>query len=250
MRSRIAVIVYSSFPGDVRVRREVEALVDAGYEVDVICCRQPSEPAREVISDATVHRLGVTRKRGTRLRYIFEYVAFTGAAFLAVAHAHSSRRYRVVHVHNLPAFLVLSALIPRLFGAKVILDLHDLMPEFYMRKYSLNEQRIAIRTMKLVERWSAALANHVIVASPYKLEKILDRSVEREKCTTVLNLPDPKYFGGSRSVGRSHDQFRMIYPRISERGARCGCGHSSGQDRHIEHEYSAPFLPSGPRIGV
>ena len=35
----------------------------------------------------------------------------------------------------MPDFLIFTAVIPKLLGAKVVLDMHDLMPEVYMAKY-------------------------------------------------------------------------------------------------------------------
>ncbi len=45
-----------------------------------------------------------------------------------------ARRYDVVHVHNMPDFLVFAAFWPRAFARKVVLDVHDLMPEAYCSK--------------------------------------------------------------------------------------------------------------------
>jgi hypothetical protein len=42
-------------------------------------------------------------------------------------------RYNLVHVHNMPDVLVFEAFIPRVCGARVILDLHDPMPELMIK---------------------------------------------------------------------------------------------------------------------
>ncbi len=209
---RIAVVVFSSFPRDVRVRREVEALVEGGYDVDVVCLRSEAEKSKERIGGATVYRLRVSRSRSTRLNYALEYAAFASRALLRVGRLHLTRRYRVVHCHNLPDLLVVSALVPRLTGARVVLDIHDLMPEFYMRKYGLAATTLSVRALKATELLSARFAHHVLVASPYKREKMVGRSVGPEKCTAVLNLPDLRYFANGPRCERDETEFRMVYP--------------------------------------
>jgi len=62
---------------------------------------------------------------------LLEYLAFFALASFKLIALHIQKRYNVVQVHNLPDWLVFVALIPKLSGARVILDLHDLMPEFY-----------------------------------------------------------------------------------------------------------------------
>ena len=42
----------------------------------------------------------------------------------------------VVHAHNIPDFLVFAGLVPRLAGRKVVLDVHDSVPETFAAKFS------------------------------------------------------------------------------------------------------------------
>jgi len=43
--------------GETRVQREAEALLRAGYAVDVICKRHPGEPAVDTYKGVVIHRL-------------------------------------------------------------------------------------------------------------------------------------------------------------------------------------------------
>src|SRR5262249_19067693 len=43
---RVAAVTYDYYPFDVTSRRLCEAAVDAGNDVDMVCLRQPGEPAR------------------------------------------------------------------------------------------------------------------------------------------------------------------------------------------------------------
>jgi hypothetical protein len=139
-RRRHCMVVHADYPiGETRVEREALALVDQGYQVDVICLRYPMQPELAVVDGVQVHRLPVWRfKYGSGLAVqLFEYLAFFTLAFIRLARLHRQRHYNAVQVHNLPDFLVFAALIPKLSGARIILDLHDLMPEFYAERSQL-----------------------------------------------------------------------------------------------------------------
>ena len=68
------------------------------------------------------------------------------------------RSYQLVHVNNMPDFLVLSAWLPRLLGVPVIHDVHDLMPELYAEKFAAGETHLLVRALKLQERGFAVKA--------------------------------------------------------------------------------------------
>jgi hypothetical protein len=130
---RAAMLMFSPYPIDARPRRAAEALVEQGMNVEVICISEEAgEPRRETFEGVDVLRLPFRRRRAGKLTYILNYTSFIATCFAVLAARASVRNYALVHVHNMPDVLVLSSLIPKLRGAKVILDLHDPMPELMM----------------------------------------------------------------------------------------------------------------------
>lgn len=210
---KVAMVVFSSYPHDPRVRREAEALVDVGMAVDVICLRLKGQAKTETVNGVNTYRINLDHKRTDKLRFVFEYGYFLIAAFLKLSFLHLRRRYHIIHVHNLPDILVISALIPKLTGAKIILDMHEILPEFFMRKYNKAETHKLIQILKYLEKLSVKFVDHVIVATPFLREIVIQRSAAPNRCTTILNLSDPKYFQ-CKSVNhqRSNGKFRLIYP--------------------------------------
>ena len=146
--TKVAAVVFSYYRWDARVRREAESLVEAGMSVDVICLQKEGESKEETINGVSVRRLPLGRKRAGQFRYIFEYFAFTLLALMRLSVRHVSRRYDVVHVHNMPDFLVFTALLPRLTGSKIVLDLHDPTPEVYMAKYSMGPEHPVVKVLR------------------------------------------------------------------------------------------------------
>ena len=104
------------------------------------------------------------------------------------------KNYDLIHVHNVPDSQVFAAFIPKLFGAKIILDIHDIVPEFYAQKFNVEEDHMLVRILKWIEKISTAYADHVIVANDIWRDTLTRRSVNAEKVTMVLNAPDDLYF--------------------------------------------------------
>src|ERR1044071_986947 len=128
-----AVLVYSGYPSDPRPRRAAEALVGLGMNVDVFCLRQnDQEPLRDTCNGVNIFRFPMKHWRGNKWAYFFQYGHFLIPGFFFLTLRCLVRRYRLVHVHNMPDILVFAALVPKMLGAKVILDLHDPMPELMM----------------------------------------------------------------------------------------------------------------------
>lgn len=194
MTGRVAMIVFSTYPADPRVRREAEALVEAGFLVDVLCLRRAGEARRETVAGVRVRRLPLGRRRGGGLTYCWQYLAFIVLAFLRVAWLHARRAYDVVHVHNMPDVLVLSALVPKLTGARIILDLHDPMPEVYMAKYGLRPDSPVARFLKACERLSVGLADLVLTPNAAFQRLFVARGCPPGKIRVVMNSPDPRIF--------------------------------------------------------
>ena len=111
-----------------------------------------------------------------------------------IARRHARRPYDLIHVHNVPDFLVFVALLPKLTGAKVILDIHDIVPEFYANKFHLAPAGLGVRMLRMVEKASATFANHVIIANHLWHERFIARSVPARKCTVLINYVNGKVF--------------------------------------------------------
>ena len=73
-QARVAVVRHGRFPGDPHLRRNVDALRDAGLAVDVICDRAPDLPGYERRDGVTVLRLLFGHRRHSLPRYLFESV--------------------------------------------------------------------------------------------------------------------------------------------------------------------------------
>ena len=188
------MIVFSYYPDDPRPRREAEALVEKGMSVDIICLRKGSEPKREHVNGVKVYRLPLERRRSGKLRYLFEYLSFILLSAITISFLYLRKRYHLVHVHNMPDILVLSALIPRLFGARLILDLHDPMPEVFMAKYSMNENHVIIRLLRIMERFCIRFSDLVLTPNTAFRDLFVSRGCPAVKIHIIMNSPQESIF--------------------------------------------------------
>jgi glycosyltransferase involved in cell wall biosynthesis len=189
-----AIVCFSPYPADPRPSRAAEALVREGMNVDYVCLADGKNPARETANGVNVFRLPIRHRRGGKLAYIYQYLAFIVASSIILARRTLGRRYDLVYINNMPDVLVVSALIPKLFGAKVILDLHDPMPELMTTIFGLEEQAFSVRLIKYLERWSMARADLVITVNAACERIFASRSCSREKIQVIMNSPDEEIF--------------------------------------------------------
>jgi glycosyltransferase involved in cell wall biosynthesis len=188
------MVVHAYYPlAETRVQREAEALVAAGFDVDVICLRDAGESARDRWGGVEIHRLPArVDKRGLAAQFR-SYLRFFLLASCRLTRLHLRRRYRTVQVHNLPDFLVFCAFVPKLQGVPVILDLHDLMPEFFAGRFGQDRPMVA-RMVRWQERLACRFADQVITVSDHWRQELVDRGVPTERCSVVMNLADERIF--------------------------------------------------------
>jgi glycosyltransferase involved in cell wall biosynthesis len=162
--------------------------------VDLICLADDQGPGREKLDRLDIRRLPITHSRGGGLSYAYQYSAFLSLSAGILAARSLKRRYSVVYVHNMPDFLVFSALVPKLLGARVILDMHDPMPELMTTIFNLHENTVGVRVLRFVEKWSMAFADAVITVNTACKRIFAERSCPPEKIRVVMNSPDEKIF--------------------------------------------------------
>ena len=217
---RLCMVVHAYYPlGETRVEREAFALLANGFNVDVICLKGAEEPAVELVDGVKVYRLPIGRRRGRGvITQFLEYLTFFVLSFVRLSKLYLRDRYEVIQVHNLPDFLVFAALIPKLSGAKIILDLHDLMPEFYSEKFQKPAESVAVRLIGLQERAACAFADKVITVTEIWRQALIKRGLPAGKVFVVMNLADTRYFHqNGTGMPTDNNRFDLIYHGIMGR---------------------------------
>jgi glycosyltransferase involved in cell wall biosynthesis len=205
------MVVQSVYDFDPRVRRKAEALVAAGYSVDVLSLRPDDGRTDYILDGVNVSTVSLGKKRGSLLRYAFEYFAFFLWAMVRVPLQMRRRRYAIIDVNTLPDFLVFAPFIARWMGARLVLDMHEITPEFYRSKYGMAEDSWIVRALKWQEKISFDFADHVITINEPVEDLLVSRGLPRSKCTVMMNAADDARFADVPAVAAKAPAFVMIY---------------------------------------
>lgn len=190
----VAVVRCAYFPQDPRVHKEVSALVEAGFRVLVLCLRMPGEPLDETRNGVRVLRMNRPHRRGSIAKRMGLYMSFLAWAARQLFRAHRREPLSVVQVNTLPDFLVFCAVPVKLLGARVVIDLHELLPELFGSEYGGRLRPVLMKALVIVERACIAFAERVICPGTSYLEVYRARGAPTAKFTIVYNVPDEELF--------------------------------------------------------
>lgn len=194
-----ACVVRCHYYRDTRLQREVEALVDSGHEVEVICLRGKGEPRWERRGALTIRRLPLEHSLGAgALRLLAEYIGFFIMAALVLSARHLRRRFRLVQVNSVPDALVFAALLPRLTGARVLIDLQEPMPEFFATRFGAGRNHPVVRLIGALEQLSIRFADAAITVTEPMRRAFVERGARPDKVTVVMDGADEKIFDPDR----------------------------------------------------
>jgi glycosyltransferase involved in cell wall biosynthesis len=216
--AHILLIAYSTYISDGRVKRHAEALAKRGDQVDVICLAsdQQTEP-----NGVNIIGLPMPRYRGSsRSGYMGSYSRFFAKASLKALSLALKHRYDAVIVCTMPDAAILCALPLKLLGSRVLLDVHDTMPELYRDKFGGRRGALGARLLMLEERASAWLADRVLAVHELHARRLEQAGVSRDKLSVVVNAPDPaifQSFDGNHSNGSEHPFTLICHGTISRR---------------------------------
>lgn len=189
------MIAYTHYESDPRVIRAAQAALEGNFAVDVIALRRRNQLRQEIVRGVRVFRVQERYRGSSHLKYFLGYVKFFLQCTFASTRLFLTKRYKVIHVHNMPDALVFSVLIPKLFGAKVMLDIHDPMPETYGSKFRSVRRGFITRMLLLQERLSVAFADATItVSEPVKHGVLVKHGYRSEAISVIANFADDELF--------------------------------------------------------
>ena len=197
IQNSVLMIAYTNYQTDPRVIREAEAAVSGGFDVDFIALRREGDPPEELIRGVRLIHLNQQRYRGGgAVRYVLSYLQFFVRCTLKTTWLQLKKRYRVVHVNNMPDFFVFCALLPKLMGAKVILDIHDPMPNTFASKFKSGEGALPFKLLLWEERLSVFFADQVLTVHDPVKDYVLVKQhrIPPASIEVIANFADDELF--------------------------------------------------------
>jgi len=209
------MVAYTSYPMDLRVQREAETLISLKeYEVLFLVPKEKDLPRNYVMNGVNIIEFNMKQYQGKgNLRYIISYVHFMILSFITCTKLFFTRNIDVFHFHNMPDFLVFAAIIPRLLGKKVILDIHDTMPETYAAKFD-KKSRILFKLFCIEEAVCCKFAHKIICVNHIQRNTLVERGIPDQKIAISMNVPDHKkfnYITHTKTGVKNKTNFKLVY---------------------------------------
>lgn len=210
---RIAMVAYANYYTDARIKNYVDALLDAGAHVDVLALGRGSSATGPLF----VCSLGAKYWGKSVAGYVLSQALFMVRAFWCLLTRSLKGRYAVIHVHNMPNILALVGLPFKVVGTKVILDVHDTMPEAYATKFGLTREGLAMKMLLAEELLSAACAESVLTTNSMHKEVLAAHGIRPEKIGLIYNVGNPKIFRPIQHTANGQELWLGYHGTIARR---------------------------------
>ena len=206
------MVAYSDFIADARIRSYINILNSNGVSVDMIILHHPffdkhSYPGMDNRYYCVSHKY----QGNNVFVYMLSYLKFFILASYKLAVLYRQNKYKLIHFHNMPNFIVFSGIVPKLYGTKCILDIHDLMIPIYTLKFDGRWKNVIKIILKIEQKISVDFVDRIICADHLQKETLMDEfHVNEDKITVILNLPHGDIFK-KVEVPRASDRFNLVY---------------------------------------
>jgi glycosyltransferase involved in cell wall biosynthesis len=206
--ARFLMIAYTTYMHDGRVKRHAEALAERGDHVDVICLATGEQP---ITNGVNVIGLPMPRYRGaSKSAYLRSYTRFFSMAAQRAFRMSLKQRYDVVIVCTMPDAVIVCAILPRFLGSKVVLDVHDTMPELYRDKFGGARGAAGAKLLMLEERVSSWWADRVLAVHELHRDRLEKAGVAKNKIHVVMNSPDTRIFDLHKNGDSLPNEFTLM----------------------------------------
>jgi len=222
---RVIVIANKYWEIDPRLEREVYALAEVGYHIDLILPKNPEIDNTDfgLYNDAiTSYSLTFRRKRGSKIRYVFEYLLYFIFVTIVVSWLTIVHKPKMIQVFVMPEFLMLSCCFAKLLHIPILMDWMDPMREVFVSEYSRSRSfRLFLFLIDIFERCAIKIATHIITPNEGFRRVFVERGVPKSKISIIMNSADTNVFISTNSNDhsfRKEDNVNVlftggIYPR-------------------------------------
>jgi glycosyltransferase involved in cell wall biosynthesis len=236
----LGMILNAPYPADMRVKKETDALIKAGFNIHLLCLRKEGEDYEAVFDGIKITRIDAGKNNYQLAAWdAIMSVTFKHPIFVrAMEKWIKKNKINIVHVHDLP--LAGSALaLRKKYSLKVVVDLHENYPEALRTWFEWKKGFLVKLKNKLFmnpNRWTAHEKTAVVecdyviaVVDEMKQRIVRKYNVDPEKVIVISNTEDRSFL--NQKVDPSvYDNFQQKF-RIVYSG---GIGPHRGVDTAIE----------------
>jgi len=212
-----------SFPEDRRVALQTKSLVEAGFDITVICPTGSSRRWSEHAIGARVYRYPATWESQSFLGYLWEYAYSLVMMAVLSFYVWLRHGFEVVHVHTPPDLTGLIAIVYRMFGKKFVFDHHDLSPELYLARKQSETPNLVLRVLLFVERLVVRRADRLISTNETQRNVHIGRGgADPDRCVVVRNGPSEEFLGHVDPVVDARRRGKLVLGYVGVIGVQDG----------------------------
>ncbi len=143
------MVAHTLYESDSRVRLYADTLVRKGFEVDVMALGREGDCGKiEFINGVRVFRVQPRRaNEKSKTVLLRRLLLFFLSSMWVLSREQLKQRYDLVHIHSIPDFEVFVAWLPKITGSKLILDIHDIVPEYYASKFRISARSLTFKLL-------------------------------------------------------------------------------------------------------
>lgn len=188
-RRRVLFLIENvSIARDHRARKQAGSLLAAGYDVGVVCRRDP-ENARYERPGLHIYEYPGPPERPGKAFFVIEYAYSLLAAVVLMLRALLHGRFHAIQAGHPPDIYFAAALPAKLAGARFVVDQRDLSPEVYADRFGKTDG-VVLSALRALERISWRIADRVVCVNRSLFQTIVTRGrIEPEKVAVVGNGP-------------------------------------------------------------
>jgi glycosyltransferase involved in cell wall biosynthesis len=193
---RVLLVVENvSVARDHRLRKQAKTLLDAGFQVSLIC---RSDPGNSAATAARVYSYPAPRDASSKLGFVWEYAYSWVMTLGLVVRIALTPGFDVIQIAGNPDIYFTIARPLHVLGKKVVFDQRDLAPETFTARYG-RSSGVIYSTLLWLEKQSFAAADQIVVVNESLRLRAVDRgAAPAERVTIVGNGPVL-----SRTLGRA-----------------------------------------------
>lgn len=195
---KIGMILDETFPPDPRVENEAVTLVKAGHEVYLFCLTYGGQKEEE-----TIHGINVRRYKSNKITYKLSALSYDLPLYKnimqpKIEHFIEHNKIEVLHVHDIRIAEAVF-LANRKLNLKIVLDLHDNIPENMKHYPHLNKfpgkYIISPKKWKKKEEEFLLKSEKIITVSPHFVDEIVERTqLPKENVVLVPNTVRQSFY--------------------------------------------------------
>ncbi|UCE05614.1 MAG: glycosyltransferase family 4 protein, partial [bacterium] len=220
MQLKIGMLLDTEFPPDLRVENEMRTLVEAGYDVHLLCYDFSGLKKEMEIFDhnLTIHRIRVQKQFHNK----FNALALTFPVYFAFWKRQAKKwlnqlNINIIHVHDL-RLAKIGQWSKEKFDIPYVLDLHENYPAA-LRHYAfynsfLGKHLISLKRWDQYEQEQVFKADAIIAVIEEMGERIESLGVSRDKIFVVPNYINIDTFDDQKidiAIDRKDDEFLLFY---------------------------------------